>query len=181
MPLNLQAETPVAFVCGVMAHSEPAVLDACAQLEDVFGEVTDRSEIYDFDAFSAYYRAEMGGGLHKCFACFGERVKPSSLAARKLDAIKAEQDAARGVEGNWQRTINLDPGLLSPNSLVLATTKASGHRISIAPSLYAEVTLLFEKGEYRPLPWSYRDVQSAPVQKLLLRLRQRLLSEKSAV
>ncbi|MBT6631284.1 MAG: DUF4416 family protein, partial [Gemmatimonadetes bacterium] len=47
--------------------------------------------------------------------------------------------------------------------------------IAIAPSLFAEVTLLFEKGEYRPLPWSYRDVQSAPVQTLLLRLRQRLL------
>jgi hypothetical protein len=176
MPLSLQAETPAALVCGVMADSEGAVLDACSRLEKTFGAMTDRSAVYDFEAFSAYYRSEMGVGLQKCFACFGDPVMPSSLAAAKLDALKVEREVARQIDGHWHRTINVDPGLVSANSLILATTKASGHRIAIAPSLFAEVTLLFEKGEYRPLPWSYRDVQSDPVQTLLIRLRQRLLS-----
>lgn len=175
MPLNLQAETPVALICAVMAPGQEAVLQACRDLEPIFGELSDRSDLYDFDPFSTYYAPEMGTGLSKCVARYGDPVLPSNLASAKLDTLRLEQRAAIGDDAVLARTINLDPGLLSPHSLVLATTKASGHRITIAPSLYAEVTLLYEKGEYRPLPWSYRDYQSPAVQDFLLRQRPSLI------
>ena len=66
-----------------------------------------------------------------------------------------------GAGGELRRTVNIDPGLLSEESLVLATTKASGHRVAIATGLWAEVTLRFERGEYRPLPWTYPDYRKA--------------------
>ncbi|MBD06395.1 MAG: hypothetical protein CME24_18840 [Gemmatimonadetes bacterium] len=181
MPLDLQAETPVAFVCAVMARSEQDIQESCDGLSATFGYLTDRSQIYDFDVYSTYYSSEMGKGLHKCIARFGEPMLPSSLAAAKLDTLRLELRSARQVEGTQQRTVNLDPGLLSPNSLVLATTKSSGHRIAIAASLYAEVTLLFEKGAYCPLPWSYRDMQSREVQTFLMRQRQLLLDAMGGV
>ncbi len=175
MPLELQAETPVALLCAVMARDRDCVLTTCRDLEGVFGELVDRSTVYDFDPFSTYYAAEMGAGLSKCIARFGDDVLPSTLASAKLDTLRLEQQRATGEGARQARSVNIDPGLLSAHSLILATTKASGHRITIAPSLYAEVTLLYEKGEYRPLPWSYRDYQSPPVQTFLLRQRPSLL------
>jgi hypothetical protein len=97
-------------------------------------------------------------------------VAPAELSARKQATITFERDRAQ----QDRRTVNVDPGLLSTNSLVLATTKASGHRICIAPGLWAEVTLMFEKGAYRPQPWTYRDYQRQDVGAFLLDVRRQL-------
>jgi hypothetical protein len=43
---------------------------------------------------------------------------------------------------------------------VLATTKESSHRVPLASGIWAEVTLLFEKGSFRPVEWTYPDYRS---------------------
>ena len=58
------------------------------------------------------------------------------------------------------RKVNLDPGLLSLPRFVLATTKDNAHRIPLEGGIYAEITLLFGKGTFRPLPWTYPDFRS---------------------
>ena len=60
--------------------------------------------------------------------------------------------------------------------LILATTKYSGHRICIAPQLYAEVTLLYQRGRYRPLEWTYPDYRRDAVQCFLLAARTWLMA-----
>ena len=63
--------------------------------------------------------------------------------------------------------------------VVLATTKYSGHRICIAPGLYAETTLLFTKqGECAPLQWTYPDYRRADVQDFLLSTRAIVLQQR---
>ncbi|HIL10568.1 MAG TPA: DUF4416 family protein, partial [Candidatus Latescibacteria bacterium] len=52
----------------------------------------------------------------------------------------------------------------------------SGHRICIAPQLYAELTLLYQKGCYQPLPWTYLDYQSETLQHFLLEIRTWLMA-----
>ena len=71
-------------------------------------------------------------------------------------------------------------GLVSVESLVLATTKHAGHRIAIGSGIYAEVTLLFERGRYAPLPWTYADYRTEEVQSFLLAIRGELLARRSA-
>ena len=87
----------------------------------------------------------------------------------------ADHGAGAGDEPGDCRRANIDPGLLSIESLVLATTKYAGHRVCIAPQLYAEVTLLYQRGRYRPLEWTYPDYQGDAVQRFLLDVRPWLL------
>lgn len=170
MPMILTPDEPVAFVCAVMAPDPEAMHEAIGALVAEFGDVRLEGPRYAFD-MTDYYSAEMGPGLSKSLLWLGPTVAPAELATRKQTTIALERARAHGDN----RTVNIDPGLLSTNSLVLATTKVSGHRICIAPGLWAEVTLLFEKGLYRPQPWSYRDYQRQDVSQFLLAVRQQLL------
>ena len=172
MPIDLQPSTPVALVCAVLADSAETLTDAKERLVECFGSLRAESAVYDFD-FTSYYEAEMGAGLRKQLACFAERIDPAELAAIKAQTMELERAMSR--EGC--RRANIDPGLLSIESLVLATTKYAGHRVCIAPQLYAEVTLLYQQGRYRPLEWTYPDYQGDAVQRFLLDVRPWLLAE----
>ncbi len=169
MPLDLLPDEPVAFLVAVMAPGSDAAHATIDALAAEFGGVQRRGPVYDFD-MTDYYEAEMGPALSKALAWLGPPVAPAELAARKQATIAFERHRAR----QGRRTVNVDPGLLSINSLVLATTKVSGHRICIGPGLWAEVTLLFEKGAYRAQPWTYRDYQRQDVQSFLLDVRAEL-------
>ncbi len=171
MPIQLQPSTPVALVCAILADSAQTLAAAKERLAECFGPRRATSAAYDFD-FTSYYAAEMGAGLRKQLVCFAEPIDPAELAACKAQTIALEQAMSQGEH----RRANIDPGLLSIESLVLATTKCAGHRICIAPQLYAEVTLLYQRGRYRPLEWTYPDYRSDAVQRFLLDVRSWLLA-----
>ena len=171
MPVDLQPATPVALVCAILADSAETLADAKERLAECFGPCTRPSATYDFD-FTSYYEAEMGAGLSKQLVCFAERIDPAELATVKAQTMDLERAMSRGR----CRRANIDPGLLSIESLVLATTKYAGHRVCIAPQLYAEVTLLYQRGRYRPLEWTYPDYQGDDVQGFLLNVRPWLLA-----
>jgi hypothetical protein len=99
----------------------------------------------------------MGQELYKHLAAVLPLVEPDLLAELKTAAQTLEGEFL-GEDG--RRTVNIDPGLLSAGRFVLATTKDRGHRIPIGKGIYAEVTLLYVKGEYVPLPWTYADFSS---------------------
>ena len=170
MPIDLQPSTPVALVCAILADSADTFADAKIGLAECFGSLHAASETYDFD-FTSYYEAEMGAGLSKQLVCFAERIDPAELAAIKAQTMALERAMSRGK----CRRANIDPGLLSIESLVLATTKCAGHRVCIAPQLYAEVTLLYQRGCYQPLEWTYPDYRSDAMQRFLLDMRSWLL------
>lgn len=174
MPLDLKPGEPAAFLCAVMARGAEAVDEAVAALASRFGGVRGRSPTWAFD-MSGYYEAEMGPGLAKGLVWLGDPIDPEKLAGRKRQSLAFERErAVEGAGGDLRRAVNVDPGLLSEESLVLATTKASGHRVAIGAGLWAEVTLRFERGEYRPLPWTYPDYQQPEVGEFLLGVRRRL-------
>ena len=174
MPLELQAPPTVARICAITAVSETVLAQARADLAAVFGPLGPDSVQYPFDQ-TAYYADEMGEGLLKQLVVFEDLAEPSVLPRLKQQTMALEKVLAQTRRGVWHRQANIDPGLVSIESLVLATTKYAGHRICIAPALYAETTLLFERGHYRPQPWTYRDYQSEGVQDFLLAVRARLL------
>ena len=170
MPIDLQPSAPVALVCAILADSDDTFAAAKIGLIERFGTLFAASETYDFD-FTSYYESEMGAGLRKQLVCFAERIDPAELATVKAQTMALERAMSRGQ----CRRANIDPGLLSIESLVLATTKYAGHRVCIAPQLYAEVTLLYQRGRYRSLEWTYPDYQGDAVQRFLLDVRPWLL------
>lgn len=141
-------------------------------LGSLFGEIDFRGPEVPFE-WSNYYEAEMGPGLLRTFWSFSGLVDPS-----RLPEIKRRTDA---LELSWAegglRQVNLDPGLLSLGRFSLATTKGRPHRLPLSDGIYAELTLLYESGAYRPLPWTYPDWQSPASLAVLDELRKRLPRE----
>jgi hypothetical protein len=120
---------------------------------------------------SQYYAAEMGPGLTRRLAAFTRLVEPWDLARIKRACLDLEDELAQ----DGRRQVNIDPGLLGPGALTMATTKASPHRVAIAPGLWAETTLLFQRGAFTPLPWTYQDYAGPCLQAVLRLMRGRYL------
>jgi hypothetical protein len=53
--------------------------------------------------------------------------------------------------------VNIDPGYLVHERFVLATGKNFTHRIHLAEGIYADLTLIYTKGAFQTLPWTYPD------------------------
>jgi hypothetical protein len=99
----------------------------------------------------------MGPEIQRFFVSFGRLVDPSTIARIKLETNSVE-DAFREED---RRKVNLDPGLLCLSRFTLVTTKDNAHRIPLSDGIYAEVTLIYHKGSFQPLEWTYPDYRSA--------------------
>lgn len=178
MPQHVRPTEPAALVCAILADAD--TLDQARQrLVERLGSLAAHTPAFPFD-YSAYYAREMGEGLLKQVVVCRDRIDPAGLARVKRATMGLEGEMGRWQGGECRRRANLDPGLLTAESLVLATTKYAGHRVCIAPDLFAEVTLLYGQGAYRPLPWTYPDYRRDDVQELLQAVRGVLLAERRA-
>jgi hypothetical protein len=147
---------PEKLVVGVLSsrsEGDDGIVEALARQ---WGPADLVSPAVPFD-FTHYYDGEMGTPIRRFFVSFGRLVDPSELAGIKCLA-NAIEDGFREV---GRRKVNLDPGLLCLSRFVLATTKESSHRVALHSGIWAEVTLLYEKGSFRPVEWTYPDYRSA--------------------
>jgi hypothetical protein len=170
MPVEIQKTEPVALVCALMGPDETWLAQGRQRLAAALGPIRLQSPTYAFD-YTTYYRREMGEGLVKQLVWFEGLVDPALLASVKQQTMELEKALGEASEIGIKRRVNLDPGLVSVESLVLVSTKYSGHRICIAQGLFGETTLLYQKGGYRPLEWTYPDYRSQVVQDFLMEVR----------
>lgn len=161
-----RAFTPSRLVMGVLSTGEDSHPELLSLLSEKFGPILEMSEAVPF-AFTDYYDQEMGANPQRFFLVFEKLCDPSRLAEAKLITNTIEERFKR--EGG--RTINLDPGHLSMANLILATTKNRSHRIPLKDGIYAEVTLFYEKGQFKALPWTYADYGSEAFRILFKRYR----------
>ncbi len=141
------------------------------KLVDSFGPISYISPSMPF-TFTDYYNPEMGEGIERFFISFSRLISPDTLADAKTITNAIELDEA--VDG--KRKINLDPGLISEASVILATTKNRAHRIAIGHNLYAEVTLIYQNHGFVSFPWTYADYRSDDVQTILIKMRKDYLA-----
>ncbi|MDT4762492.1 DUF4416 family protein [Sphaerochaeta sp. PS] len=163
--------TPARLVMGVLSTDEGAHPELFSLLEEGFGPILEMSEAVPF-SFTDYYDREMGASPSRFFLVFERLLDPSLLAQAKLFTNTVEERFKK--EGG--RTINLDPGLLTAANLVLATTKNRAHRIALEQGIYAEVTLIYQKGRFNALPWTYADYKSEAFCQLFKRYRSEYLN-----
>ena len=82
----------------------------------------------------------------------------------KLTTNRLEEQWAT-PEGN--RRINIDPGYLCLQHVVLATTKGYTHRPYLRDGIYADLTLIYRDKSFQPLEWTYPDYRQAPRDRFL--------------
>ena len=122
------------------------------QLITLFGEPDTISPWLLFDR-TRYYEREMGWPLNRRFVVFRNLIAPEEIVETKLRTNRIE--SSYSSDGN--RQVNIDPGYISLERLVLATGKNYTHRIYLSQGIYADLTLVFNKGTFKPLEWTYRD------------------------
>jgi len=144
--------SPVKLIAGLLSSAPDLLDDVRAALCECFGPVAPVSAPAEW-SLSTYYAAEMGASLWRQFVAFEHPVAPGDLAD-----IKCRTNV---LERRWhveaRRRVNIDPGLLDLNKVVLASTKDAAHRIYLGDGIYAEATLRFEHGSFRPYPYTYPD------------------------
>ncbi len=143
---------PAKLVIGVFLKEKEMLPVVVTELCRQFGALDMVSPWFRFD-YTDYYKAEMGGPLSRRLLVFRHLIDQERLVAIKHSTNKLEtRYAAQG-----RRCINIDPGYLLLERFVLATGKNYTHRIHIGQGIYADLTLMYQKGEYQPLPWTYPD------------------------
>jgi hypothetical protein len=168
---TIQTPPPVKLFIGILTSAPEILPKAEERLAARFGMVDLRSALFPFD-WTHYYDRTMGTPIHRCFFGFAELIDPSTIAAIKIQTNEIEETFAEDYR-TPPRPINLDPGYLEQSKIVLASTKNFYHRIPISQGIYAEVTLHFEKGEWRSFPWTFPDFKSDCYHPFFVSLRER--------
>jgi hypothetical protein len=159
------------LVMSFLYRDEAPLAETLAAADEKYGPVDFLSEPLPFE-FTAYYEREMGKNLKRRLAGFRPLIFPQQLPEIKHWA-NAREDRHRDEKGG--RRINIDPGYIASAKFILATAKDYSHRIYLGDGIYGDLTLMFQKGSFRTLPWTYPDYGSPPLIDLVTLLRRRYL------
>lgn len=166
---------PVSLVISVFTADERLFPEVFKKLQEKFGEIAVLTEPFRIE--TDYYEDELGGPLVRKLVSFESLISPGDLSSIKLQTNAIEGDLA--VAG--KRAVNIDPGYVALEKLVLASCKNFSHRVCIGGGVYAEVTLIYERGSgFRTLEWTYPDYAAQEMLSLLNEIRKRLLMRRPA-
>jgi hypothetical protein len=173
---QLKDPTPVKLIIGILAANEDCFHEAHQAVNAALAKIDLTSNIWPFDQ-TDYYKDQTGPNILRQFVSIEKLIDPGKLVEIKHHTNKLEQDLANKLSLDLPRPINLDPGLIEPSKLVLASTKNYSHRIYIGNKIYAEVTLIFDKGSWCPLPYTYPDYRQKCYHDFFGKVRTRLLEQ----
>jgi hypothetical protein len=173
--MSIPKEAPPAkLIVGLLFRDPETAREVLDELSGRFGPLDFLSEPIPF-TFTSYYDRELGEGILRRTGSFAELVAPETLPDIKLFTNALERRLSR----DGKRTVNIDPGLLTEERVVLATGKNFTHRIYLRDGIYADLTLLYQKGAFQALPWTYADYRTPAILHLLGALRRKLLLERT--
>ena len=165
-----QEPKPAKLFVSVISSSAERIKATLSELAAHYGILDFVSLLLPFN-YSDYYCAEMGKVLFRRFASFDRLIRQEDLALIKVqtNALEDEQTEERN------RLVNIDPGYLVAERLVLASGKNYGHRIYLSKGIYADLTLIYRDKDYQPLAWTYPDYREPEIRGWLRALREKYL------
>jgi hypothetical protein len=163
---TLSEPEDVKRITSLISPGEAGLYRMVEALEDLFGTADWRSPVLPFDR-TRYYEREMGSPLVRVFVSFDRLMRPDELVETKVETGRLEDLFRR----NGRRTVNVDPGYICLERLVLATGKNYTHRIYLRCGVFADLTLVYHKQSFRTLPWTYPDYADPYVVELFNRVR----------
>ncbi len=164
----LKEPKPVYLFTAIIYKPDSELDDCIKALNSKFGEVDFESPALPFEGTS-YYESEMGKELKRKIITF-QRL----IARDKLKQVKVfTQGLEEKFSENGHRTINIDPGYIAQEHVVLATGKGFAHRPYLGEGVYADLTLIYRGDEYSTLEWTYPDYGNSEMRALFQRLRKK--------
>jgi len=167
-----KAPRPVKLVMSLIMGSETLFQEVRADLRSLCGEIDFESPWMAFD-FTDYYAPEMGENLKRRMIAFRRLIQPDALSVVKGQTNRIE----RTYTDQGKRRVNIDPGYVSAHHLILGTTKAYTHRPYLRDGIYADLTLIYRKGSFRALEWTYPDYRRPEMVEILGEVRRTYLAQ----
>jgi hypothetical protein len=164
---------PARLFASIIASEDVFLRQGVDDLSLTFGETDFVSERFPFDR-TDYYEKEMGKDLFRRFVTFKRLITIPSLTEIKQATNRLE---VKYASPDGRRRINIDPGYLCLEHIILATTKGYSHRPYLRDGVYADLTLIFRKNSFHPLEWTYPDYRQEEVIRLFNAFRGRYLED----
>lgn len=153
---RVQIPPPGRLIISIITSSMDGLADSLTALERRFGRV--ECETIEIECAKAeQYREEMGDRLQRRFYSFERPMARQSLTNAKAICRKIESGFSDRVEEYIFRSVNIDPGILSPGNLVMASNREYNHRIYLGDGVFGELTLVWARGQFVRLPWTNPD------------------------
>ncbi len=156
----------VKFFIGILFSDAKLLEKAIYFLEKKFGDIDYTGPDFNFNV-SGYYNDEMGGPILRKFVSFSNLINPGRLAKIKIKTNEIENL----LSVNNKRKVNLDPGYMDLNKVVLASAKYNGQKIYLDLGIYADPALWYEKGSFCPYPYSFPDFKTGEYKETFLQIR----------
>ncbi len=141
-----------------MIASDKNLFNPCKEvLIRRFGEVDIESNTQPFN-FTDYYQEEFGQHLIQKLFSFSTLIRQDKLAEIKIITNGLEINIHNNIETDIihpERKINLDPGYVTLDKYILASTKNGPSRIYLNQGIYAEITLRFINKLFVPCEYTY--------------------------
>ena len=163
----------VKLITSLITGEDDIIKPVLKKLEARLGSVDILSERLDF-SHTDYYRDEMGERLFRKIASFEKLIKPDELADIKLFTNSVEDEY---LKEDGKRAINIDPGYISMEKMVLASCKNFSHRIYLKKGIYADLTLIYRADSFQPLEWTFPDYAEDSMIRLLNGVRERYVHQ----
>jgi hypothetical protein len=167
-----QEPKPAKLVIGLFMKDRALFEPLAAELASEFGSLDMVSPWMPFD-YTTYYQQEMGTPLFRRLLAFKSLIEQLQLAEVKLTTNRLENLYAHG----GRRRVNIDPGYLLYERFVLASGKNFSHRIYIGHRIYADLTLIYQRGGFEKLPWTYPDYADRPILSFLEQVRDKYAAD----
>ncbi|MBN1308059.1 MAG: DUF4416 family protein [Chitinispirillaceae bacterium] len=163
----------VKLMIAFLYHEKAPVETILRKLDERFGRRQFSVGPVPF-TWTGYYRDEMGEPLRKLYFNYQTDIGREVLPSIKTFTNKLE---CSFTDGRGNRRVNIDPGYVARDKVVLATTKDFYHRMYLADGIFGEVTLHYRKGRFRYFSWTYPDFRDPAVMRFLERVRAPLVKE----
>jgi hypothetical protein len=173
---ELKEPSPVKLIVGILASDERCLAAARDAVLASLGPADLLSAVWPFEQ-TDYYTDEIGPHVLRQFVSIEQPIHPGELTDIKHRTNEIEQELAAALAMPFPRPVNLDPGFIEPSKLILASTKNFAHRIYIGRRMYAEVTLVFDKGQWRVLPYTFPDYKRPEYQEFFSTVRSKLVQQ----
>ena len=161
---------PGKLILSIIYSSIDALSDCLKTLERRFGRVQYETAELECDV-AERYQEEMGGDIFRRFFSFEQLTPRSALTSIKGICHKIEPNFSDHVDGFHFRTVNIDPGILTTNNLVMASHHEYGHSVYLTNGVYSELILVWSQGRFVRLPWTSADFYDDEVVDLFERVR----------
>lgn len=141
-----------------------------------FGEVDIESNTQPFN-YTDYYEEEFGENLLQKLLSFYTLIRQDELAEIKtmtndLEKINLDKNIKTNRDRD-KRKINLDPGYITLNKYILASTKNGPSRIYLNQGIYAEITLRFINKSFVACEYTYPNYRTREYIDFLSSVRQK--------